>query len=61
MLKRAPHFTPIDRVDEVAANRTPIVSEPLTELPLINKNRLDPEVLQSMSMDAIKDRLLAYE
>jgi glycine dehydrogenase len=61
VLKRAPHFTPIDRVDEVAANRTPIVSEPLTELPLINKNRLDPEVLQSMSMDAIKDRLLAYK
>ena len=61
VLKRAPHFTPIDRVDEVAANRTPVVSEPLTELPLINQNRLDPEVLQSMSMDAIKDRLLAYK
>ena len=29
VLKRAPHFTPIDRVDEVAANRTPVVSEPL--------------------------------
>ena len=59
VLKNAPHFTPIDRVDEVAANRNPIVSEPLKELPPINPNRLDPEVLHAMSIEAIRDKLLS--
>ena len=30
----APHFTPIDRVDEVEANREVCLSEPLETLPL---------------------------
>ena len=59
VLKNAPHFTPIDRVDEVAANRNPVVSEPLRELPAINPNRLDPEILQAMSIQEIRDQLVA--
>jgi len=58
ILKNAPHFTPIDRVDEVAANRNPVLSEPLTELPPINPNRLPPETLQSLTIESITQRLL---
>lgn len=42
-LKLTPKFTPIDRVDEVQANRNPIVSEKLDILPTIYKNRLSQE------------------
>jgi glycine dehydrogenase len=58
ILKKAPHFTPIDRIDEVAANRNPILSERLAALPPINPNRLPPDVLQSMSVDEISKRLV---
>jgi glycine dehydrogenase len=59
VLQKAPYFTPIDRVDEVAANRNPVVSEPLLELPPINPNRLEPEILQAMSIEEIQKRLTA--
>jgi glycine dehydrogenase len=59
VLKKAPYFTPIDRVDEVAANRNPVVSEPLIKLPPINPNRLEPEVLQTMPIEEIQKRLMA--
>ena len=59
ILKNAPHFTPIDRVDEVAANRNPIVGECILELPPTNPNRLGPEKLQAMSIREIQDQLLA--
>ena len=59
VLKNAPHFTPIDRVDQVAANRNPILSEPLTELPPINPNRLPPETLIGLPVEEISKKLLA--
>ena len=59
ILKNAPHFTPIDRVDEVAANRNPIVSECILELPPTNPNRMGPEKLQAMTIQEIQDQLLA--
>ena len=59
VLQKAPHFTPIGRVDEVTANRNPVVSEPLVQLPKINPNRLDPEVLQAMSIEEIQKQLVA--
>ena len=59
VLMNAPHFTPIDRVDEVAANRNPILSEPITELPPINPNRLPPETLIGLPVEEISKRLVA--
>jgi glycine dehydrogenase len=47
LLKSAPHFTPIDRVDEVGANRNPTLSESLKTLPALHPNRLPPLELLS--------------
>ncbi|GBL27713.1 probable glycine dehydrogenase (decarboxylating) subunit 2 [Verrucomicrobiota bacterium] len=58
VLKSAPRFTPVDRVDEVAANRTLVLSEHLTALPKINENRLSPVLLNAMPIAEIKARIL---
>jgi glycine dehydrogenase len=42
VLKEAPYFTPIDRVDEVLANRNPTLSEALAALPKTHPNRRNP-------------------
>ena len=59
VLKSAPRFTPVDRVDEVAANRSLVLSERLTALPKVNENRLSPVLLNAMSVAEIKARILA--
>ena len=59
VLKSTPRFTPVDRVDEVAANRNLVLSEHLTALPLINENRLSPVLLNSLPLAEIKQRILA--
>jgi len=55
----APHFTPIDRVDEVSANRNLSLAERLDHLPALPLNRIHPKVLQDLEIDEIKRRLLA--
>jgi len=55
----APHFTPIDRVDEVSANRNLCLAESLEHLPALPLNRIQPKVLQDLEIDQIKKRLLA--
>lgn len=48
VLKTVPHFTPIDRVDEVGANKTPVLSEKITKhLPEIIPDRVDSEKLRN--------------
>jgi glycine dehydrogenase len=59
VLRSTPRFTPVDRVDEVAANRNLVLSERLTALPLINENRLSPVLLNAMPIAEIKQRVLA--
>jgi glycine dehydrogenase len=59
VLKSAPRFTPVDRVDEVAANRSLVLSEHLTALPKVNENRLSPVLLNAMPVAEIKARILA--
>jgi glycine dehydrogenase len=59
VLKSTPRFTPVDRVDEVAANRNLVLSEHLTALPPINENRLSPVLLNAMPVAEIKQRVLA--
>jgi len=55
----APHFTPIDRVDEVSANRNLCLAERIDHLPALPLNRIQPKVLQDLEIDQIKKRLLA--
>ena len=54
----APHFTPIDKVDEVAANRNLCLSEKLDHLPAIPLNRIQPNVLMELEIKEIKKRIL---
>lgn len=55
----APHFTPIDRVDEVTANRNPVLFEDLTDLPTFSDNRVSPSELSEMTIEQIKARIIA--
>ncbi len=59
VLVAAPRFTPIDRVDDVAANRNLVLSERLTRLPLVIPNRIPPDELNRMPVGEIKGRILA--
>jgi glycine dehydrogenase len=50
VLKTVPHFTPIDRVDEVAANKNPTLTEKITDkLPEILPDRVDVKKLKAMT------------
>ena len=57
VLQNTPHFTPVDRIDEVTANRNLCLSEPLKRLPLLYPNRLAPEEIAQMQVGAITHRL----
>ncbi|MGC6456013.1 MAG: aminomethyl-transferring glycine dehydrogenase subunit GcvPB [Coraliomargaritaceae bacterium] len=52
-LLSAPHFTPIDRVEEAEANRAVCLSEPLVELPVLNQPRLSSVELAKVPVDEI--------
>ena len=58
VLSSAPHFTPIDRVDEVGANRNLCLTERLEHLPALPFNRVKPSILQDLSPGEIKERIL---
>mgnify|MGYP000064824570 CR=1 FL=1 len=58
VLQTVPHFTPIDRVDDVTANKKPVLSEKLTTLPVIIPNRVEPHVLAQMPIAEIKQLIL---
>ena len=57
-LASAPHFTPIDRVDEVTANRKVVLWEKLDSLPSIPANRIPPSELLELPIPEIKQRIL---
>ena len=59
VLVAAPRFTPIDRVDDVAANRSLILSERLARLPAVIPNRVAPDVLGALPVAEVKSRILA--
>jgi len=59
VLVAAPRFTPIDRVDDVAANRNLVLSERLQRLPDVIPNRVAPEELNRMPVAEIQRRILA--
>ena len=57
-LKSAPHFTPIDRVDEVSANRNLCLYETLDRLPPLPHNRISPTELMRLDVEEIKQRVI---
>ena len=59
VLASAPHFTPIDRVDEVAANRNLILQEKLDSLPVIPNNRMAASELLELSISEIKQLIMS--
>jgi glycine dehydrogenase len=58
VLKSAPHFTPIDKVDEVSANRNLSLHEPLDKLPPLPHNRINPSELMRLKISEIKARVI---
>lgn len=59
VLKTVPHFTPIDRVDEVLANKTPVLTEKITEhLPDIIPDRVDSEKLRNSTPAELTELIL---
>ncbi|HBM85834.1 MAG TPA: glycine dehydrogenase [Opitutae bacterium] len=59
VLNSAPHFTPIDRVEEVDANRDVCLSESLDSLPHINPARVSTKELAKLSVDEIYAKIVA--
>jgi glycine dehydrogenase len=59
LLNKAPLFTPIDRVDEVAANRQLQLNESLSSLPKAPSNRIAAKDLQASPIQDIYDKLIA--
>ena len=58
LLLTAPHFTPIDRVDEVEANRDVCLSESLDALPGFHQARVSSRELAKMPIDQIYKKLV---
>ncbi len=59
VLKTVPHFTPIDRVDEVGANKNPMFCEKITShLPDIIADRVDSEKLRNSTPGDLCDHIL---
>jgi glycine dehydrogenase len=58
VLLTVPHFTPVDRVDDVSANRNLLFSEDLDKLPEILSNRVCPHDLADMPLGDITTRIL---
>jgi glycine dehydrogenase len=59
VLMTVPHFTPIDRVDELSANKTPVVAEPILErLDTILEDRVPNEDLRNMTHGDIMQKIV---
>ena len=59
VLTVVPLFTPVDQLDDVAANRSLILHEEITALPATHPNRLAPAEIAAESIDALYDRIVA--
>ncbi|MFQ5915610.1 MAG: aminomethyl-transferring glycine dehydrogenase subunit GcvPB [Nitrospinota bacterium] len=58
VLQSVPHFTPVDRIDEAAANRDLRLSEPLKGLPVVLENRVSIADLDELTTGEIWKRIL---
>ncbi len=59
ILQTVPHFTPVDRIDDVSANKQVVVSERLTTLPSVLPNRIAPDQLAHMPLEAVAEAIRA--
>ena len=59
VLQKVPLFTPVDRVDEVEANRNLSLSEAIKALPGVLQNRLSPSEIARLPISEIKEKILA--
>lgn len=59
VLQKVPLFTPVDRVDEVEANRNLSLSEEIESLPGVLQNRLSPTEIARLPIEEVKARILA--
>jgi glycine dehydrogenase len=57
ILLTVPHFTPVDKIDDVTANKQLVLSEPLTTLPEVLPNRISPVQLATMPLEAIAEAI----
>jgi glycine dehydrogenase len=58
VLAKVPLFTPVDRVDEVEANRNVILSESLDTLPVPHRNRLSPTEIGNLPISEVFERIV---
>ncbi len=58
VLTKVPMFTPVDRVDDVSANRQLQLCETLREFPGIYANRFSPKEIHQMSVDEIYNKIV---
>lgn len=59
ILQTVPHFTPVAKVDEVAANKNPILSEEISsELPEVIEDKIDADILRNMTQTEIIEKIL---
>ncbi len=59
ILHTVPHFTPVDRIDDVSANKHVVVSARLTTMPPVLPNRIAPDQLAQMPLEAIAEAIRA--
>ncbi len=57
VLLTVPHFTPVDKIDDVMANKQIVLSEPLISLPDVAPNRLAPAQLATMPLEDIAEAI----
>ncbi len=57
ILHTVPHFTPVSRIDEVSANKQVVLYEHLTTLPAVLPNRIAPDQLAQMPLEAIAEAI----
>jgi glycine dehydrogenase len=58
VLTTVPHFTPVGKVDEVEANKNLVLSEKLTKLPQVLKNKIEPGKLSHMDVGQVCQEIL---
>ena len=59
VLQKVPLFTPVDRVDEVEANRNLTLREVFADLPEMPRNRLSPREIANLTIPEIVERIVA--
>lgn len=58
VLRTAPHFTPVKKVDEVDANKNLVFMEVLKALPALSENVIDPLKLSKMNVSDVAHEIL---